>query len=196
MTKLTVNPKTSNETPMTWVVAMIFWLQLLLAALLYGAVALAPKLMIYNDLHDKSIRTQARLVHLEGQVNELRKVVDSLENDPLVMHELARVDLDAVRPGEERIALTSDLVLQSRLTAPFLLDAEVTRAWYVPFLNAFAANRKLRVTCLAVAAMLVLVAFTFFHTAQVKCFSLGWGNFMAGPRELLSRYRGSNSRRS
>ena len=150
--------------------------------------------MIYTDLDGKSVRSQAQLVHLEGQVNELRKVVYSLENDPQVIRELARIDLDAARPGEERIALDSNLILQSRLTSPYRLEAEVTRSWYIPFLNSFAANHRLRVTCLAVAAVLVLISFTFFHPSQARSFHSGWGNLRAGFTACVARYRGRSLR--
>lgn len=190
MAQHSLDQDTCRETPMSWVVAMIFWLQLLIAVVLYASVALAPKLMIYSELADKSVRSQAQLVHLEGQVIELKKVVESLENDPQAINELARIDLNAARPGEERIALDPDLILQSRLTSPYRLEAEVTRAWYAPFLNSFASNRELRLTCLSVSAALVMVAFTFFHTSQIHGFSFGWSNLTAGTRQFFARYRG------
>jgi cell division protein FtsB len=184
-----IDQNSPTETPLTWVVAMIFWLLLLIVTVLYGAVALAPKLLIFSDLNDDAAQLQARLVHLERQVNELRKVVDLLENDPQVIRELARIDLDAAQPDEERIAIGPELILQSRLTTPSPLTAEVTRAWYSPFLKSFATNHKLRVTSLSVAAVLVLVSFTFFHPSQVRSFSFGWSNLMSAPRQFFARYR-------
>jgi cell division protein FtsB len=172
-----------------WVVSFLFWGQLLLAGSLYGSVAMAPKLATYVELNDEYVAAQTQLVRLEQQVLELRKITESLERDPSLLEELARIDLDATRPGEELIPLQDDLTLQSRITTQRVTVSESSSEWYSPVLMAMATDRQLRTTSLLVAAVLVLVAFTFFQPSQAVRFSTGWRNLRYGRSSILTRYR-------
>lgn len=172
-----------------WFVSFLFWGQLMVAGILYGSVAIAPKLLTYVELDDEYVTGQTELVQLERQVFELRKITESLEKDRSLLEELARIDLDASRPGEKLIPLQDNLTLQSRITRPFNAAAQSTEQWYSPFLSAFALNHQLRTTSLLVAAVLVLVAFTFFQPSQAERFSSGWNSFQEGTSTLLTRYR-------
>ena len=180
-----------SDAPQTlqWITAFLFWGQLLIAVGLYAAVSLSPKLLVHSKLETDFLKTQSQLVNLEQQVDELKKVVTALENDPRIIQELARIEIDAVRPGEERISLSSDLTLQSRLTQKRSHATEFTRAWYQPLLSIFAEDHQLRTTSLAVAAALVLISFTFFQPSDSATFSFGWSALRGGASALASRYR-------
>lgn len=156
---------------------------------LYGSVAMAPKLTTYVELDDEYVTAQTELVQLERQVFELRKITDSLEQDPGLLEELARINLDATRPGEEQIPLQDNLTLQSRITRQYVATSQSSSQWYSPFLTAFATDHQLRMMSLLFAAGLVLVAFTFFQPSQAKRFSVGWKNFRDGSASMLARYR-------
>ena len=179
----------SDHSTLEWIVSLLFWSQMLIAASLYGLVALSPKLLSYIDLQGEHFKRQSQLVSLENHISELEKVVDSLHDDPRVMEELARLDLDAARPDEERIPLEDGVTLQSRLGQTVHVP-DVGRAWYEPFLRAFAGHTSLRVTSLAVAAALVVISFTFFHPAQARSFHSGWKNLRGGFAACIARYRG------
>ena len=183
----------TNDSPhpraIEWISSILFWAQLLLAVGLYAAVALAPKLLVAEKLQSDYRKIQSQLVNLEQQVDEVKKVVTALEKDPKLMQELARVDLDAVRPGEERLSLSPDLVLQSGITQARMHETEVSRPWYFPLLAIFAENVKLRTTSLAVAASLVLIAFTFFQPSESASFSIGWGAICSSISGLAKRYQ-------
>ncbi|MGZ0171848.1 MAG: FtsB family cell division protein [Planctomycetales bacterium] len=172
-----------------WFVSFLFWGQLMVAGILYGSVAMAPKLATYVELDDDYVTTQTELVQLERQVFELRKITESLEQDPGLLEELARIDLDATRPGEEQIPLQDNLTLQSRITRQYTATAHSTEQWYSPFLTAFATDHQLRMMSLLAAAGLVLVAFTFFQPSQAERFSSGWKNLRDGSSAMLARYR-------
>ncbi len=172
-----------------WISSLLFWGQLLLAVGLYAAVALAPKTLVWEKLRADYLKTQSQLVNLEQQVGEVKKVVTALEHDPKLIQELARIDLDATRPGEEKMELGSDLILQSGITQKRVHQTEVTRAWYFPLLATFAENKKLRTTSLTVAASLVLIAFTFFQPSENASFSSGWSSIRSGASALVGRYR-------
>jgi len=179
----------SDHSTLEWIVSLLFWSQLLIAASLYGLVALSPKLLSYINLQGEHLKRQSQLVSLENHISELEKVVDSLHDDPRVMEELARLDLDAARPDEKRIPLEGGVTLQSRLGQTVHVP-DVGRAWYEPFLRAFAEHTSLRVTSLAVAAALVVISFTFFHPAQARSLHSGWRNLRSGLAAGIARYRG------
>ncbi|MBL6704960.1 MAG: septum formation initiator family protein [Planctomycetaceae bacterium] len=172
-----------------WFVSFLFWGQLMVAGILYGSVAMAPKLSTYVGLNDEYVTAQSELVRLERQVFELRKITESLEQDPGLLEELARIDLDATRPGEELIPLQDNLTLQSRVARPYTATLQSTEQWYQPFLIAFATDHQLRTMSLVMAAGLVLVAFTFFQPSQAVRFSIGWKNLREGTSTMLARYR-------
>ena len=198
MAKLTRQSRVSSSSDaqnepslLQWFVSFLFWGQLMAAGILYGSVAMAPKLSTYVDLDDEYVTAQAELVQLERQVFELRKITESLEQDPGLLEELARIDLDATRPGEELIPLQDHLTLQSRVRTRYAATSQSTEQWYSPFLVAFATDHQLRTMCLFVAAGLVLVAFTFFQPSQAVRFSIGWKNLREGTSTMLARYRES-----
>jgi len=161
----------------------------MVAGILYGSVAMAPKLSACVELNNEYVTAQSELVRLERQVFELRKITESLEQDPGLLEELARIDLDATRPGEELIPLQDNLTLQSRVARPYTATLQSTEQWYQPFLTAFATDHQLRTMSLVMAAGLVLVAFTFFQPSQAVRFSIGWKNLREGTSTMLARYR-------
>lgn len=174
---------------MQWVISLLFWGQLALAAALYGAVATAPKLATWLALRNEHLQTQTQLVWLEQQVEELRQVTEALEKDPRILHELARIDLHATRPDEEHLTLNPELILQSRLTEQRLHRPAVSRRWYEPVVQVFATHQPLRRAALGTAAALILIAFTFFHPSQAGQFSIGWQAARTGMASLSGRYR-------
>lgn len=176
-----------------WTVSFLFWGQLLIAGVLYGSVAMAPKLRTYVDLDEEYITAQTQLVQLEQQVLELKKITESLEKDPGLLEELARIDLDATRPGEEQIPLQDNLTLKSRITQPRMAEPIPMDQWYMPVLTAFATDHQLRTMSLLVSAVLVLIAFTFFQPSQAVRFSTGWRNLRDGSAAMFVRYRSRQS---
>ena len=161
----------SEHSTLEWIVSLMFWGQLLLATTLYTAVALSPKLHTFLKLQSEHSRTQSQLVSLENHIEELDKVVEVLQKDPRVVEELARLDLDASKPGEKRIPLEGGVNLQSRL-GEVVHAPDVARAWYEPLVQMFAERTSLRITALVVAGVLVVISFTFFHPAQARQFHL------------------------
>ena len=60
----------SDHSTLEWTVSLLFWSQMLIAASLYGLVALSPKLLSYIDLQGEHFKRQSQLVSLEnGTVN-------------------------------------------------------------------------------------------------------------------------------
>ena len=149
-----------------WLLSLAFWLVLLLAAALYASVALAPKLLAYVEHRQKWWKNQERLVTLERRVHYLREVAEALEKDPQFAAEVARIELQATAPGEERLPVDEELALEAvreetdefrhvRLLPP-----------YAPLLVQLTENAALRRLVLIVAAATCLFAFVFLHETQ------------------------------
>jgi hypothetical protein len=157
-------PRAPAEGPRGWFVSLLFWLCLFLAGAMYAAVALSPKLLAWASLRDEHYGNQVRLVELEKQVKYLGRVVDALEDDPEFAAQLARVDFDASRPGDERITVDPSLSLDARDESRPRATVDRT-AWYLPLLRQFADRPEFRRALLTIAAALSIFSFAFLQEA-------------------------------
>ncbi len=145
-----------------WLPSLLFWACLVVSGTLYAGVALSPKVFGYLTLKHAHYENQVRLVTLERQTQYLGRVIDALESDPDFADQLARVDFDASRPGDERIAVGQELSLDARGTDEVTLRARrIALPWYVPLLSSLAEESQYRYGMLTTAAVLTVVAFTF-----------------------------------
>ena len=184
------NDSEAGEPKGAWLISLSFWLCLLAAAGLYGSVSLAPKLLTYLTLRHQYDTNQVQLVKLQGQVHYLSKVGKALENEPDFAAELARVDFDAARPGEERIPVGRTLSLDAR-TEPDQPLRAVTLPWYTPLVRVLTDHRRLRTAALAAAILLALFAFTFLHDSQTRQIHTATETLRCGLRRFAHRYRKS-----
>ena len=158
---------TSEHPPETLsglVVSLAFWLGLLVSASLFAIVGLAPKYLTYLQLRNQFDSNQLKLVHYEQQADQIEKVIDAIRRDKDFAAELARVEFDAVSPGEEVIPVDVGLELDARhvVTPP---DTDVIPMWYEPAVRMFASDGSLRLTLLSMAALLVVMVFAFLQPA-------------------------------
>ncbi|WP_339734511.1 hypothetical protein [uncultured Gimesia sp.] len=149
-------------------ISLTFWIFLFIAAILFAAVLLSPRYLSYLSLKNEYLANQVQLVSLENQVEYLREIAHSLEHDPEFRSEVARVDFDAVRPGEERIAVHPDLALDVPQWNPGNKIPVTNRSWYVPMLGVLSENQKVRSSILLTAAVIVVLSFTFLHESQSR----------------------------
>lgn len=166
-------------------ISLAFWIALLIAALLFATVNLSPRLTTLLKLRDEHYANQLRLVALEKQARQLERVVEALEHDPAFAAEMARLEFDALRPGEEVISVDRKLALDARHAATVELERQATRAWYLPAVEIVATSQDLRNTLLLAAAVLVIVSFTWLQESTA-------GQIEAGGRALQGvwgRYR-------
>ena len=149
-------------------VTCAFWSALLFAALTYGIVSLAPKVVALEDLAERHHARQWELVALERRVRSLQKTVEAIDSDPRMAREWTRMEFGASDPDEQSIPVEGDLALEMRGAAT---DADVPiaeipvrrAAWHVAPLRFLAANRSLENTLLALAAGVAIYAFTFLR---------------------------------
>ncbi len=172
-------------------VSLAFWCSLILAAALFAMASLAPKLVTRETLSRQFQQQQSRLLELELQTEQLGRVVTALELDPEFAAEIARLEFDAMRPGEEVIAVDAALQLTpvSRHAASSPRPADEEHSWQ-PRVNQFAADAQLRQGLLVVAAILVVVAFTFLQDNGGDDAEHGRAGRTGRWARVTARYRG------
>ena len=180
----------AGEPERAWLVSLSFWLCLLTAAGMYASVSLAPKFLTYLTLRHQHATNRVELVRLQRQVHYLSKVGEALENEPDFAAELARIDFDAARPGDERIPVDRTLSLDARAEPDQELPA-VTLPWYTPLVELLAGHRRLRTVTLVAAALLTLFAFTFLHDSQARQIHTTTETLRSSLRCFARRYRKS-----
>lgn len=139
---------------------MLFWVCLFVSVACYAAVAVSPRMLQHLKLRREHDQNQLELVALEQQVEYLEKVGSALEHDPQFAAELARIDFDASRPGDERIPVERSLSLDGQAARLQRLRYDDTLPWYLPLVEMLAGDRRMRVTLLVSAALLTVGAFT------------------------------------
>lgn len=179
-----------------WVTSLLFWLCLLLSATMFASVALAPKLLAWLTLKHEHYTHQVRLVEMERKVTYLGRVVDAMENDPEFASQLARVDFDAVRPGDERIAVDSTLSLDGRERQPEVPAVPRTTSLLTPLLHQITDRPELRRALLTIAAVLILFAFTFLQESAVETLAPVEVEKPAAPRTSLAELLAQRYRRT
>ena len=157
------------ETAFGMALSLLFWFCLLLAALLFAAVSLAPKLLDSLQLRSQFDQNQRQLVAMEHQTEQLHRVIEAIQTDADFSAELTRIEFDAVLPGEEVIPVEMDLKLDLRsLETPSLPPIQVVQEWFEPIVLRLASDTRLRNGFLGAAGLLVIVSFTAFAPARTE----------------------------
>lgn len=168
-------------------VSLAFWLCLIGASGLFAGVTLSPKLLARQALAERYRDQQLRLLRIEQQVEQLDRVVVALERDPHFAAEIARLEFDVARPGEEIIPVEQGLTLRTAADPPMSgISTAVEAPSWQPSLARLATDRRLRWQLLAVAAAMVVLAFTFLQDAGSPTSTAGAVEPRSG---WLSRYR-------
>lgn len=158
----------ATERRYDWIASLAFWLCLFVAAALFASVTLAPRLAAHIELRKEYQANQVELVGMESRMQYLEKVAEALKTDPHFAAEVARIDFDAARPGDERIAVDKTLSLSAPKYEPPTVPEAATIPWYAPLAQFLAKSAALRPLTLMVAGALVLVGFTFFHDSPTE----------------------------
>ena len=165
---MTAHSPSTTEPRNAWVSNLAFWFCLIAAAGIYAVVALSPKVLAYVRLQNECYANQVRLVSLERQVQYLGSVAAALKSEPEFAAELARVEFDAVRPGDERIPVDRHLSIDAPVRKPVPNALSAQTSWTEMLLEPFAHHRTIRLTLLAIAGAIVLTAFTFLIEPSTK----------------------------
>lgn len=167
-TNLRATSVSPPETFAGMAISLIFWLSLLVSAILFAVVSLSPKLETYLHLRDQFETNQRKLVDLELQAEQLRQVIDAIQTDTDFASELIRIEFDAVRPGEEVIPVDSALKLDARDSkSNFRNDADSIRP-YEALVIRLASDSELRTLLLGSAILLVIFSFTLLQPPRAE----------------------------
>jgi cell division protein FtsB len=139
-------------------VPLAFWLCLLSSAVLFAAVALAPRLVEWHELHLGTLARQQQLVELEQHVQHLEHVVQALESDPHFRAEVIRREIGGSEPGE-LIPVEKSLTVDVTLPAVEGPNVPFVVPWYIPILKTLSVPSDWRRRLLWVSAGLCLFAF-------------------------------------
>ena len=171
-----------------WAVSLLFWCTLLVAALLYGFVALAPRLFAWIENRQAFITNAHQLQALETEVDYLERVRDALESDPDFVRRLANAATDENLDETEIIPVSGSLIfggedqLQDRLP---VIEAPVG----AELIQRFANDHQLRYAVMVSAGLLVIFAFTVLNGPAERFVSLVSRLAVATAHGTLTRYR-------
>ncbi len=143
----------------SWIQSVAVWLCLFVAAALYAAAYLSPKLLSYAQLRSTHHDNRAELITLQQHCEHLKLVETALDGDPTIKAELARIEFDKVDPGEQRIRVGNGLTLNAIAAPPLKPPAGSALPWYTPALEFLNGNRSYTSGLLLAAAILVAVGF-------------------------------------
>lgn len=143
-----------------WVVSVVFWCTLFIAAALYAVVALAPKFERILTLRREHTANQWQLVALEDRVRELDRVAAALQTDERFAAELARSRFGVADRSRTSISVSDELQINTGAPPG---PVQVDLPWYYGIVSRFASSTPLRATCLSLAGGLVLFGFGFLH---------------------------------
>jgi hypothetical protein len=163
LSTMTTPPPKADQPWRDGLSSLIFWICLFVAAAMYAAVSLAPKLLTYLDLELDYRFNQWKLVELDRQVSHLDKVIEAQTSDPAFILEQVRSAFDVARPNEQRISVESHLRLNIEGAVPAARNAAPTWPWYAPLVAVVAQSHEIGTALLCAAAALVLFAFTFLY---------------------------------
>jgi hypothetical protein len=176
------------ETVSGMVTSLLFWFSLLAAAFLFALVGLSPKLLEQARLRDEHAAIQLRLVQLEQQNEQLQGVVDAIRQDKDFAAELTRIEFDAIGRDEEIIPVDAHLRLAPRNLELPRTPAQIPRAWYRPLLIPFVENDALRSRLLIVAAVLVVISFTWLQPSSARKLDQPVGTCWSVWQSIRARY--------
>ena len=190
---LTASPSYSAHEPSPdtisgLVISLLFWLCMIVAAVLFGVVSLSPKLLVYLLLRSQFDMNQRKLVTLENQADQLQRVIDAMQHDKEFAAELIRIEFDAARPDEEVIPVDFPLKRDARVVETPLPDVTAEHMWYEPVVRNLASDSKLRISLLGAAAMLVVASFTLLQPDGLSPVPKGTRRSRSTWQNLCNRY--------
>lgn len=157
-----------QQRPPIWL-SIGFWLCLFCGLGLFAAAFLAPRLVARDRLAQELVASSKRLEEAEQRYRQMQRTIEALRTDPEFASELARVQLDAVRSGEEVLRVPAGMGLQ--LTDSLPAHAPVSSAADMSEsgdrrlvdLAAYVDSRpQLRWLLVLLAGVLVLLGFGLF----------------------------------
>ena len=163
-------PPLAPDSSLSWLKSLSFWLCLLVSAVLFGAVSLAPRVRDTIQLDHAYRQNQWELVRTEDQIQQMQRIATALRGDAEFLQRLAEADLHAQPPDVQQIPVDHDLVLRPISDSERVVTPHVPLPIYLPILDLLSDSRDVGNALLAVSAAIVIFAFTYFqeHVSEIE----------------------------
>ena len=181
-------PPSETNSSAGWAVSLAFWLSLLIAALMYGSIVLAPRLFASIEIRHDFITNAHQLQALESEIDYLERVRNALRSDPEFARRMTTASI-AEDVGEVEIIPVSGALMfgsedqqQERIPG---IQAPMGAA----LVRRFASDQRLRSAILVSACLLVVCAFTVLNGTGGRFVALITHLAATAVRMPLARYR-------
>ena len=155
-----------EEPSPSWAVSICFWSAILIAAGTYTAVALSPKLAVWNQVRHEYRRNAKQLVSLDSEVDYLERVRSALESDPEFVRQLSGLSGSERQDGSsEFIPVSGTLLFGNDRTDDSAAESVAVDPPYHTLITTLARHTRLRTGLLIFSACLTLFAFAFLNDA-------------------------------
>jgi hypothetical protein len=145
------------------VLSLGFWGCVFGATVLFGSVALAPRVVEWHDLQRRFATRQGELLTLQGENDRLNHVVTGLRSDAAFARSIARHELRGAPSAPRTVTLSDDLRFDPRQPAADPIDVAYTEPWYLPILAELVQSPTRRIRWSMLAAGLLAFGFVFLH---------------------------------
>ena len=185
---LDYSPPSETPSSTVWVVSLAFWITLLIAASMYGCVALAPRLVAWIEIRHDYLMNAHQLQALESEVDYLERVQGALQSDPEFVRRMAAASIAEDVGEAEVIPVSGTLIFGSEEQLQKRLP-EIEEPVGAVLVQKFATDRRLRHGFLVSASLWVVFAFTVLNGTGGRFVSLITWLAVAAVRLPLARYR-------
>ena len=182
------SPPSETHSSAVWAVSLAFWITLLIAALMYGCVALAPRLFSWIEIRHDYLTNAHQLQALESEVDYLERVRDALESDPEFVRRMAAASIAEDVGEAEVIPVSGTLIFGSEDQLQKRMP-EIEEPVGALLVQKFATDRQLRHGLLLSASLMVVFAFTVLNGTGGRFVSLVAWLAISAVRLPLARYR-------
>lgn len=163
-----------------------FWIALVIAALMYAAVSLSPKLADWISVRQQHAANAERLREMEEEVDYLERVAAALRKDPAFAHRL----VDAAQSGNQQQAFvqesdsskTGDPKVNSVAAKPLIQPAASE------IVMLLASHQKLRNWILICASGLTVLAFTLLNDSGTGIMRAAFCTLQRFSQKTVARY--------
>jgi hypothetical protein len=185
---LDYSPPSETPSSAVWAVSLAFWITLLIAASMYGCVALAPRLFAWIEIRHDFLTNAHQLQALESEVDYLERVRDALKSDPEFVQRMAEASIAEDIGEAEVIPVSGTLIFGSEDQLQERMP-EIEEPVGALLVQQFATDRQLRHGLLVSASLMIVFAFTVLNGTGGRFVSLVARLAFAAVRLPLDRYR-------
>ena len=181
--ELTTVPQTVGS----FLISIAFWSGLLVSAVMYAGVALAPKLANWISVRQQHAANAVRLQELEDEVDYLERVSAALKTDPEFAHRLVQATQLGSKENEF-VPVSGNLVFGGVRDKP-ATEQPLVKPAVAELVMHLASHQKHRTWLLFSAAGLTVLAFTLLNESGAGIMQAAYGSVQSFFHRAIARYR-------